>query len=113
MARAPQTTQVATNYKLAPTLTQPTADGDIVDTGDVRVWVHNGSGGSINVTVTATATVEGLAVGNLVVAVAAGTDALIGPIPKTAFGQKTGDHKGRAFVDYSSQTSVTRAVVGT
>lgn len=111
MARASQTTQVATAYKLAPTLTQPTADGDIVDCGDVHLWVHNGSGGSINVTVQSTATVEGLAVANLVVAVAAGQDALVGPLPKNAFGRKTGDDKARAYVDYSSQTSVTRAVV--
>lgn len=111
MARASQTTQEPVGYKLAPTLTQPTVDGDIVDTGDVRVFVTNGSGGSINVTVQATATVEGLDVGDLVVPVAAGQTALIGPLPKTAFGQVAGADKGRAYVDYSSQTSVTRAVV--
>lgn len=112
MARASQTTQVPVGYKLTPTLTQPTVDGDIVDTGQVRIWVLNGSGGSINVTVQATATVEGLDVGDLVVPVAAGAVALIGPLPKTAFGQVSGADKGRAYVDYSSQTSVTRGVVG-
>lgn len=111
MARASQTTQVPVGYKLAPTLTQPTADGDIVDTGQVRVWVTNGSGGSISVTVTATATVEGLAVGNLVVPVAAGQTAQIGPLPKNVFGQKDGADKGRAYVNYSAQADVTRAVV--
>ncbi len=111
MARASQTTQAAVGYKLAPTLTQPSADGDIVDTGKVAVFVTNGSGGSINVTVQATATVEGLDVADLVVAVAAGQTALIGPLPKTVFGQTAGADKGRAYVDYSSQTSVTRAVI--
>jgi hypothetical protein len=112
MARASQTTQVPVGYKLTPTLTQPTVDGDIVDTGQVRLWVTNGSGGSINVTVQSVATVEGLAVSNLIVAVAAGQTALIGPLPKTVFGQVAGADKGRAYVDYSSQTSVTRGVVG-
>jgi hypothetical protein len=111
MARVSQTTQEPVAYKLAPALTQPTVDGDIVDTGQVRLWVTNGSGGSINVTVTSTATVEGLAVGNLVVAVAAGVTALIGPLPKTVFGQASGADKGRAYVNYSAQTDVTRAVV--
>lgn len=111
MARASQTTQVPVGYKLTPTLTQPTADGDIVDCGQVRVWVANDSGGSINVTVTSTATVEGLAVGNLVVAVAAGQTALIGPLPKNVFGQADGADKGRAYVNYSAQTDVTRGVV--
>jgi hypothetical protein len=112
MARASQTTQTATGYKLAPAVTEPTADGDIVDCGQVRLFVTNGSGGSINVTVLATATVEGLAVGNLVVPVAAGQTALIGPLPKNVFGQTSGADKGRAYVNYSAQTDVDRAVVG-
>ena len=49
--------------------------------------------------------------GSFVVPVAAGTDALIGPLPKNAFGRTSGADKGRAYVDYSSQASVTRAVV--
>ncbi len=110
MARTSQTSQTAVGYKLKPNLTAANADGDIVDCGDVRVWVHNGSASSIDVTVQATATVEGLDVADLVVAVEAGADALIGPLPKAAFGQKT-TNKGRAYVDYSSVTSVTRAVV--
>lgn len=112
MARASQTTQVATDYKLVPALTEPTADGDIVDCGgDVQLWVLNESLSSINVTIQATATVEGLPVGNLVVPVAAGQSALIGPLPKSAFGRLSGADKGRAYVDYSAQADVTRGVV--
>jgi hypothetical protein len=111
MARVSQTTQTATAYKLAPTLTEPTADGDIVDCGKVHLFVTNGSGGSINVTVLATATVEGLDVADLVVAVAAGQTALIGPLPKTVFGQTGDTDKGRAYVNYSAQTDVDRAVI--
>lgn len=111
MARVSQTTQTAVGYKLTPTVTEPTADGDIVDCGKVSLFVTNGSVSSINVTVLATATVEGLAVGNLVVPVAAGQTALIGPLPKTVFGQTGDTDKGRAYVNYSAQADVDRAVI--
>lgn len=111
MARGSQTTQDPVGYLLNPTLTAANVDGDIVDTGQVRLWVHNGAGAPIDVTVQAVATVEGLAVEDLVVTVPAGKDVIIGPLPKTVFGQTSGNDKGRAYVDYSSVTTVTRGVV--
>ena len=111
MARLSQTTQLPDGYKLAPTLTAANVDGDIIDSGQVRLWVTNGSGASISVTVQATGIVDDLPLTNLVVAVAAGATALIGPFPKRAFGRPTGDDKGRVYVDYSAVTTVTRAVV--
>lgn len=117
MARVSQTTQAAVDYKLAPNLTQPTVDGDVIDAGAVKLMVTNGSVSSINVTVQAIATVGGLDVEDLVVAVAAGQTALIGPLPKTVFGQPAGavesgaDDAGRVYVNYSAQTDVDRAVI--
>jgi hypothetical protein len=111
MARVSVTTQTAVGYKLAPALTAPTVDGDVIDVGKVRLWVMNGSGGSINVTVQTPATVRGLDVSELVVAVAAGQTALLGPFPKDVFGRTSGADQGRAYVDYSAVASVTRAVV--
>ncbi|HEY3691255.1 MAG TPA: hypothetical protein VGL46_13265 [Pseudonocardiaceae bacterium] len=103
---------VALDYSVAVT-----ADGDVVDAGKTQLIVTNGSGSSINVTAHATRTVKGLAVTNLVVAVAAGKTELIGPFDKDIFGQPSGanasggDDQGRVYVDYSAITTVTRAVV--
>lgn len=117
MARVDVTTQQVTRDGLVPVLTEPTADGDAVDCGQVALYVTNGSVSSINVTVAATAAQDGLDVEDLVVAVAAGATALIGPLPARTFGQPAGavesggDDQGRAYVDYSAQTDVDRAVV--
>lgn len=111
MARLAQLTQEIDRVGLVPAMTAPTVDGDIVDCGNVAIMVDNASGGSINVTVEATATLDGLDVEDLVVPVAAGTVALIGPLPQRTFGQLSGANKGSAFVNYSAQASVTRAII--
>jgi hypothetical protein len=117
MARVNVTTQLVTRAGLTPVLTEPTADGDVIDTGRVALYVVNGSGAPINVTVTSTASQDGLAVEDLVVAVAAAVTKLIGPLPPRTFAQPAGavesggDDAGRVYVDYSAQTDVDRAVV--
>jgi hypothetical protein len=117
MARANVTTQQVTRAGLAPALTEPTADGDVVDTGDVALYVTNGGGVAHTVTVLATAAQDGLDVEDLVVSVAAGATVLIGPLPKRTFGQPAGavasggDDQGRAYVDYATPADWDRAVV--
>jgi hypothetical protein len=105
------TTQLVTVAGLAPSMTGPTVDGDIVDAGN-GTWltVSNGSGSSINVTIQNPQTVEGLAVANRVIAVAAGAtkDIPITPMFKQPTDAAVGP--GRALVDYSAVTTVTRAV---
>jgi hypothetical protein len=97
-------------------LTAPTVDGDVVDIGAIILMVANGSGASITVTVRSTKTVQGLTVSNNIVTVAAGTTKAI-PIPGGLFEQPAGanasggNDQNRAYVDYSSITSVTRGVV--
>lgn len=101
---------------LAVNLTAPTADGDVVDIASTMLMVDNASGASITVTVLATRTVQGLDVEDLAVTVAAGKIALI-PLPGGLFEQPAGanasggNDQGRAYVNYSSIGSVTRAVV--
>lgn len=112
MARISVTTQPITVAGLAPALTAPNVDGDIVDVGRVALYVNNSSGASIDVTIQSPVTVDGLTVEDPVIAVPAGTVKLIGPLPARVFGRPAGDtDAGRAYVNYSSQTSVTRAVV--
>lgn len=114
MPRASQVTQVPVAGTLLPVLTAPAVspNGDVVDAGAHNyLIVDNASGGSITVTVTATATQDGLAVSNLVVPVAAATRRHIGPLHGRTFGQTSGVDAGRVYVDYSAVASVTRGVV--
>lgn len=113
MARASQTTQPIIQAGTTANLTAPAVspNGDTIDTGRVILMVDNAGGSSINVTITPTATVSGLAVTPLVVAVAAGAIKLIGPLLPAVFGQLPGSADlGRAYVDYSAVASVTRGV---
>lgn len=117
MARVSQTTQQITRDGLVPTLTVPTADGDVIDSGQVALYVVNGSASSVDVTAQATATQDGLALEDLVVAVAAGDTALIGPFPMRTFGQPAGanesgsDDQGRVYVDYAPLDPALEAAV--
>ena len=90
--------------------------GDEVDnaSGDVMLFVSNGGGGSINVTLTAVQTSRpafgaypAMTLSNQVIAVAAGAKVLIGPIP-TAFNHAT---TGRVTITYSGVSSVTIAAI--
>lgn len=118
MARQSQTTQQITRDGLVPTLIAVTGDGDVIDAGEVALMVTNGGASPINVTVLATASQDGLDVEDLVVAVADGDTALIGPFPLRTFGQPAGanesgsDDRARVYVDYSVTTSVTAAAIG-
>lgn len=92
------------------------AGGDEVEnaSGDVMLFVSNGGGGSINVTLAAVQTARpasgaypAMTLANQVVAVAGGAKTLIGPIP-TAFNHAT---TGRVAITYSGVTSVTVAAI--
>lgn len=108
--RTDVTTQLVTPAGLAATMSGPTVDGDIVDAGN-GTWltVTNGSGSPINVTIQNPQTYEGLDVADRVVSVAAGAtkDIPVTPMFKQPTDASVGP--GRALVDYSAVTSVTRA----
>lgn len=111
MARTSVTTQVITRAGLNVAMTAPVADGDIIDGGNTILVVNNGGGASITVTVQTPYTVEGQAVEELTVSVPAAGTREIGPFPgifKQPADASVGP--GRVLVDYSSVTSVTRAV---
>lgn len=112
MARVQVATQKIVGPGLAPALTAPTVDGDSIESGQVAVMVTNASGAPINVTAQTPATQDGLAIAEQIVAVAAGATKLIGPFPRSTYGQPSGADRGRVYIDYSAQASVTRAVVG-
>lgn len=69
-------------------------------------YFKNASGGSITVTVVTAKTVDGLAVADRTVALAAGEEKLIGPFDKDTYN----DTDGNVNFTYSGVTSLTMAV---
>jgi hypothetical protein len=113
MARVSTTAQQLSGAGLLPSHTAPTADGDIVDVGRVFLSVINGGTASITVTVQTPGTVDGdLGIEDRTVTVPVGTTPKLIPITSPHYRQPSGSaNAGRALVDYSAITSVTRAVV--
>jgi hypothetical protein len=84
----------------ADTLSAANVDGHtIVNNGATWFEVNNGSGGSINVIVAPTKTIDGLAVAGRTTAVAAGARKKFGPYPKENYTSIT--------VTFSAVTTVT------
>lgn len=114
MARVSVITQQVSRDGLAPALTAPTVDGDVIDAGRVALMVRNDGPSAHTVTVVSPVTVDGLAVEDLTVSVAAGETRLIGPFPVGTFGQPNGaPDAGRVYVNYDagSDVDVARGVV--
>ena len=85
---------------ITDTLTSANVDGHtIVNDGATWFEVLNGSGGSINVIVAPTKTVDGLAVSGRTTAVGAGVRKKFGPYPKESYSSIT--------VTFSAVTTVT------
>ena len=74
--------------------------------GHMFLLVKNGAGAPINVTITTPTTVDGNAVADLVVAVTNGEQRMIGPFPPNLY-----NTDGYVYVDYSSGTTITAAVL--
>lgn len=80
---------------------------EFVNTGKEALIVNNGSGAPVDVTLTTPQTVNGLAVADRAVTVAAGAQSVIGPFPKGLYN----DANGKVQIAYSSATSVTVGVL--
>jgi len=74
--------------------------------GRMFLLVKNGAGAPINVTITTPGAVDGNAVADLVVAVTNGEQRMIGPFPPNLY-----NTDGYVYVDYSSGTTITAAVL--
>lgn len=100
---------------LTPAFVAAAGGGDTVANADGKTYLHvkNGGGVSINVTVTAQAvTVEDphrgtMAKANIVKAVGAGAEAIIGPLKKISFNNAS----DIVAISYSGVTSVTVAAL--
>jgi len=102
-----QTTQRTTG--LLPVLTQAIAEGMYFDNKSQKnvVIVKNTGAGSINITIQTPATLDGDAIAERVVAVAAGVTKLIGPFHNGIYGQ-TGD---LVYVDTDTFADTTWGVI--
>lgn len=99
------TSQEIVRTGLNPSYSSAAGAGDsFANTGTEFIHVKNGSGSSMNVTVETTVTVDSLDVEDLVVAVPAAGERLIGPFPCRWYGTSVG-------ISYSDETSVTLAVI--
>lgn len=92
-----------------PAFAAASAGGDsFVPDDDVILYVKNGSAGSINVTIVTPGTVVGQAIGDVVVAVPAAGERVIGPFPPSHFADSA---DGLADITWSASASVTFAVL--
>jgi len=122
MTRVSVTTQLIPFAGLLPTMSAPTAGNDVVDVGRVALHVVNGGGAPITVTIVTPGVVDGdLPITDRAVTVPVGTVPTIIPLSSPNYRQTAasvdvttpvGADIGRAYVNYSLITSVTRAVVG-
>lgn len=108
MARTLITPQSATSSGVAETYEPANAAGNSFQLASGRLLrIKNGGGTTCNVTIETSMTVDGLAVAERTIAVAAGTNVSIALGTKSVYRQ-TG---GVAFIDYDQVTSVTVAVL--
>lgn len=101
---ATYTVQTVTTAGITPTKNAVSASDDFVNDGRTVLHVTNGSGGSINVTVVTPVTTGGLAVADLVVAVPAGEERVIGPFARSIYNDPS---TGKVTVQFSGTTTVT------
>lgn len=114
MPRTALPLRIASDAGTAAAGVAPDAAGGIVPPNSV-VIVHNGSGGSINVTtiapVGAPAVPAGLDPADRVLAVPAGQFAAIGPFDPSYYAQVSGANVGQVWIDFSAVASVTAFAV--
>lgn len=94
---------------VVPSYSAAAGGGDtFLPSNNTFIHVKNGSGGSITVTIVTPGTVSGQAVADVAVAIAAGAEKMIGPLPGSLFARAS---DGRADLTYSGVTSLTLAVL--
>lgn len=103
------TTQTITADGLSPSYASAAGGGDKVRPGrGVFIHVRNGDASPMTVTLATPGTVDGLAIADRAVTVAAGGSRMI-PVPVAAYGDPA--DSGLASITYSAVTSVTVAAL--
>lgn len=104
MARQNKTPLIGSTTSQTVTAQASHVDGHMFDNqaGDVKVLLTNGTGSSANVTFVTTKTVDGLAVADKVVAVAAGATVLVGSFAAGTYNQPSGADRHKVYVDFGT-----------
>ena len=104
------TVQIATQLGVIPSFVAAGAGGDtFANSARESLWVKNGSGVSINVTINSVLACDQGFDHDLVIAIAAGAEKIIGPFSTVRFN----DVSGILGVTYSAVTTITVAAVKT
>lgn len=74
--------------------------------------VNNTSAAAITITAITPGDVEGLAIADRGIAVAAGVMELVGPFTPSTFNQRSGVDQGKVYLDFSAVAGVTIALLG-
>lgn len=111
MARTAITIQSPVVAGIVPTYEAANADGHMfTNTGTEILHIKNGSGSSINVTLQTGLTIDGLAVADRTVAIAAGAEKMMSGLATQYYNQTSGADAGKVYIDLSAVTTVTLAV---
>ena len=101
------TTQSLSRAGLAPTPVAANAGGDTMATGDQMFLQVKTAGTGTTVTIATPGTVQGLAVADVSVTLAATAEKWIGPITTALFADPAGTPVNSAAITYTSVTTVT------
>jgi len=108
MARTALTVTQVTRAGVALPAAAANADGhSVANDGSVILHIVNGGGAPITVTIVTPGTVDGLAIADREVIVAASANRLIGPFPREHYNQAD----GTVHVNFSGVASVTAAAL--
>lgn len=102
------TVQTIARAGVAPTLNAVSASDTFANDGRTYIDVNNGGATSLTVTIVTPATVDGLAIDDRTVTIAAGQRRVIGPFPKATYNHPT---TGLVTVNFSATASITCAVL--
>lgn len=108
MARTDMSYQQIVRTGLEQTYGAAHVDGNkFANDGRMFLHVKNGAGAPITVTIQTPGTVDGLAVAEQIVTVTNAEERMIGPFPPNIYNQSD----GMVYVDFSSVTTITAAVL--
>lgn len=104
---ATYTVQTAAQTGITPTQNAVAASDKFNNDGKTILWVENGSGSTLTVTITTAATAGGVAIADPTVSISNGAKKVIGPFKTSIYN----DSNGQITVAYDQTTSVTAAVI--
>lgn len=112
MARTDLSVQQMSQSGITPSYTAAIADGHMFYNGEATFIHIKNTGTEKTLTIQTPGSVDGLAIADRTVTIPATTgDKMIGPFRAGVYNQISGADKGKIYIDYSSETAVTVAIL--